>query len=539
MNGMDAITQNPADLSGEQTLLGILQRLRDLQAQPMVPNNPMAQIGTVLQGFAAGTQGKANPALEMYGGMRQQALRGLGEEAQVGGALATLKNQQATREAERKKLLSGMAGDVMRSLPDNPGAIKLALKQYRDLGLVTMDDAAIETVANAGMAKSLQDRLKLAVGALEAGADPTTLGINLPPASLEALKTMTPDQRVSLFGPDAKKIFLANQDAEVKLKTDRLVGAAMERMALGTETAADVRLTGKGAKTPDAVVGELLADFYAGRPLTQEAQAAIQQYLETKRLQGLTGDAQLAMRAAAGDSTARRALEVMKDTDRNLTEVELYLRAGKIQAMSKAQPGYVPTIDEQATLNAANLMAERRDAKPLPDVAGKRFSSMRVILGQINIVEDLLKIGAGKFLGPIKGPVGKVQEKLGVAPDPQRQQLHTALSILLAEVGPEKFGGQFTLPEQALIRDFLAAANAPETFFRSKLSAVKTMMEQKYRGDLSLAKSNKYRVPDEFQLLPGEESMPPPTDDFYRKYRDLRLRGTSPEDAKRILRGNP
>ena len=536
---MPAITQNPMDLSGEQTLLGILQRLRDLQAQPMVPNNPMAQLGTVLQGFASGTQGRANPALEMYGGMRQQALKGLGEEAQIGGALSTLQNQRAQREADRQRLLSGMAGDVMRALPDNPGAIKIALKQYRDLGLVTMDDAAIETVANAGMAKSLQDRLKLAAGALDAGADPTTLGINLPPTSLEALKTMTPDQRVSLFGPDAKKTFLANREAEVKLKTDRLVGDATERIALGTATAADYRLTGKGAKSPDAVIGELLGDFYSGRPLTPQAQDAIKQYLDTKRLQGLTGDAQLAMRAATGDKTARRALEVMKETDRNLTEVELYLRAGKIQATLAAQPGLTPTIDEQATLNAANLMAERRDAKPLPETAGKRFSSMRVILGQVNIIEDLLKGGAGKFLGPVKGPVGKMQEKLGVAPDPQRQQLHTALSILLAEVGPEKFGGQFTLPEQALIRDFLAAANAPEQFFRSKLAAVKDMMVKKYRGDLALAKSNKYRVPDEFQLLPGEEAPPKPNDDFYTKYRDLRLQGLSPEDAKRRLRGTP
>ena len=92
---MPAITQNPMDLSGEQTLLGILQRLRDLQAQPMVPNNPMAQLGTVLQGFASGTQGRANPALEMYGGMHQQALRGLGEEAQIGGALTTLQTTKA------------------------------------------------------------------------------------------------------------------------------------------------------------------------------------------------------------------------------------------------------------------------------------------------------------------------------------------------------------------------------------------------------------------------------------------------------------
>src|SRR3990167_5448481 len=117
---MDPITQNPADLSGEQTLLGILQRLRDLQAQPMVPNNPMAQLGTVLQGFASGTQGRANPALEMYGGMRQQALRGLGEEAQIGGALSTLQTQRERREADRRRLLSGMAGGGARTPPPHP-----------------------------------------------------------------------------------------------------------------------------------------------------------------------------------------------------------------------------------------------------------------------------------------------------------------------------------------------------------------------------------------------------------------------------------
>ena len=115
MNGMDAITQNPADLSGEQTLLGILQRLRDLQTQPMVPNNPMAQLGTVLQGFAAGTQGRANPALEMYGGMRAQALKGLGEDAQIGGALATLTNQRATRKQAVQDLTLKLAKDLENS----------------------------------------------------------------------------------------------------------------------------------------------------------------------------------------------------------------------------------------------------------------------------------------------------------------------------------------------------------------------------------------------------------------------------------------
>ena len=536
---MDPITMAPGNPNTDETLLGILQRLRDLSQQPLVPQNPMAQLGTVMQGFAAGTQGQQNPALQMYAQQRQQQLTGLGTEATIGSALSTLQHQQTQRATESKKLQATIAGDLMKHLPDNPGAITLALKKYKELGLFEGDDAAIATIAKSGMAKSLQDRLKLASGALEAGVNPATLGINLSPTAMQALQGMSPEQRVDLFGPDAKKTFLANQDATIKLQTDKIVLSAKQKIDLGTATPDDYRLAGVGMKSPDEVIGSILADFYAGKRLTPEKGAAVQQYLQTKKLQGLTGDAQLALRAANGDAEAGKALDLLKPPIRNMTEVELYYRAGQVKAKQIANPTYQPSVDEQAVLNAADLMAERRTSKPLPETAVKRFSSMRVILGQLGIVQDLVeRQGAGKFLGPVKGPLGKAQEKLGIAPSPTRQQLQTALSILLAEVGPEKFGGQFTLPEQVLVRDFLASVNAPEQFFKTKLNAVTRMMEQKYRNDLSMAATNKYRVPEEFAVLPGQEPTPP-TDEFSKRYRDLRLQGKSPEEIKRILGGTP
>ena len=100
----DPITTNPGDPNSDETLLGVLQRLKDLSAQPLVPNNPMAQLGVMLQGFSAGTQGKANPALEMYAGQRAQALKGLGEEGTIGAALATVSNRRAQRGMELDKL---------------------------------------------------------------------------------------------------------------------------------------------------------------------------------------------------------------------------------------------------------------------------------------------------------------------------------------------------------------------------------------------------------------------------------------------------
>ncbi len=70
--------------------LGIRQQLRDLQSTPVVPQNPMAQLGTVLQGIGSGMQGKPNPALDFWQEQRQQDLRNLQEQARVGETLGRL-----------------------------------------------------------------------------------------------------------------------------------------------------------------------------------------------------------------------------------------------------------------------------------------------------------------------------------------------------------------------------------------------------------------------------------------------------------------
>ena len=97
---MDPITMTPA-VNPQDTLLGVLQQIQALSAQPLVPDNPLMGAGAALQGFAAGTQGRANPALDMLRQQRQQQLTGLGTQAQIAGSMATISHQAETERHAR------------------------------------------------------------------------------------------------------------------------------------------------------------------------------------------------------------------------------------------------------------------------------------------------------------------------------------------------------------------------------------------------------------------------------------------------------
>ena len=90
--------------TGEQTLLDALQGIQGLRGQPVVPDNPLAQLGSILAGFGAGVQGKPNPVVEMYRQQRQDQLAGFQQQASIGGALGTMENQRAQRQIESQKI---------------------------------------------------------------------------------------------------------------------------------------------------------------------------------------------------------------------------------------------------------------------------------------------------------------------------------------------------------------------------------------------------------------------------------------------------
>ena len=107
----EEITMSPS-ISPYESLLGILQQMQGLSQQPILPDNPLAQAGAILQGFSAGTQGKANPAIDFYTKQRQLQMTGLLGQATVGGALATVE----TAKAHRQDTLDKMFIDVHQGL---------------------------------------------------------------------------------------------------------------------------------------------------------------------------------------------------------------------------------------------------------------------------------------------------------------------------------------------------------------------------------------------------------------------------------------
>ena len=90
------INATPIAGSGEQTLLAALQQMQQLQQQPVIPDDPLVQLGNMLSGFAAGTQGKPNPVYGMYADRRKTAVQGLQAQASIGSALGSLEQSRAT-----------------------------------------------------------------------------------------------------------------------------------------------------------------------------------------------------------------------------------------------------------------------------------------------------------------------------------------------------------------------------------------------------------------------------------------------------------
>lgn len=161
---MDPITMSPGNPNADETLLGILQRLRDLSQQPLVPQNPLAQLGTVMQGFAAGTQGQQNPALQMYAQQRQSQMGGLAHEATIGSALNTVQNQQAERKAQQSRLHL----DVIKGLPDTTPETRTykfnALQGFaKAQGLDIPADLMTGLIAGAATPAKLEEVAKLVI----------------------------------------------------------------------------------------------------------------------------------------------------------------------------------------------------------------------------------------------------------------------------------------------------------------------------------------------------------------------------------------
>ena len=95
-------SQAAQDPTQQQGLLQILQQIQAIQNRPLIPDNPLSQLGAALQGASAGFAGQPNPAVAQAMAQRQQQLSSLSQTAGVLGQIATMQQHQATL-AETKR----------------------------------------------------------------------------------------------------------------------------------------------------------------------------------------------------------------------------------------------------------------------------------------------------------------------------------------------------------------------------------------------------------------------------------------------------
>jgi len=90
----DPYSQTAQDPTQQQGLLQILQQIQAIQNRPLIPDNPLSQLGAALQGASAGFAGQPNPAIAQAMAQRQQQLSGLSQTAGIMGSIAGMGMQE-------------------------------------------------------------------------------------------------------------------------------------------------------------------------------------------------------------------------------------------------------------------------------------------------------------------------------------------------------------------------------------------------------------------------------------------------------------
>ena len=126
-------SQTAQDPTQQQGLLQILQQIQAIQNRPLIPENPLSQLGAALQGASAGFAGQPNPAMAQAMAQRQQQLSGLSQTAGLMGQIATIKQQEATLAETRR------ARAVQEKAEERAGKTEERLRQEASLKFA--DDA--------------------------------------------------------------------------------------------------------------------------------------------------------------------------------------------------------------------------------------------------------------------------------------------------------------------------------------------------------------------------------------------------------------
>lgn len=247
---MDPITMQ-ATPGGEETLLGILQRLRDLSQQPVVPQNPMAQLGTILQGFSAGTQGQPNPALQMYAQQRQQQLTGLGTEATIGSTLESVRRHAETERRASEKFKA----DTARQ------AKELRVKVASDFAKNPNESVRLQGLTNLRAEGMIPPSEDLASMAKEPhyGFGNTDLGRAAAAIYDEEITAGKPLTRIDAFA--RAKARLTTENTEAGLIASYVEGGLTRKKAT---LKAREDLTLAGVRPPTSIEGEVVARMQKG-----------------------------------------------------------------------------------------------------------------------------------------------------------------------------------------------------------------------------------------------------------------------------------
>jgi len=178
---------SPEILSSDEGLTSILQRLQELSTQPTIPNNPLSQLGTVLSGFAAGTQGRANPVLEQAMEQRKTAFTQALSQANLSlslrreASLETQRKEEKERHerTEKQRQLEFKAIQATNMLntglaQGNIELIRQSLKEQNALSISNWTPEQIESIAVKGPERErlLKDQPFLAAWALSKPNDP-------------------------------------------------------------------------------------------------------------------------------------------------------------------------------------------------------------------------------------------------------------------------------------------------------------------------------------------------------------------------------
>lgn len=368
----DPYSQSAEDPTQQTGLLRILQQIQALQTRPLIPDNPLSQLGAALQGASAGFAGQPNPAIAQAMTQRQQALSGLSQTAGIVGHLGDMafkerdyklkiamedrrikaEEEKNKRDAAHQRLtaLAPMAKEWASSL--NPETRKAGIEAQRALlksANVDLPDAVWEGVKIAPPFDP--GKLNLLAHAIEAKQPDELLlqmfpGLTVPQIAItrEAMKTETGRKAMGLqTTAEAMKDEAGAREARAKADSAVLSGQTEGRIA---------HLTRLPLRTQEQETELLTLRDLKGAPDLTRALALSLMRTERLTLEQAATRAKKVLADVKEDKDFTKVVKALMAT--GLSEPEAILAAN--QKMQASKKGFE---DQELALDAARGMLSR------------------------------------------------------------------------------------------------------------------------------------------------------------------------------------